>query len=341
MGLTVGLGLYTGQRPGRSYRDVLVLARAAEEAGFDAFWVSEHHGLDDDYLPAPLTALAAAAAVTDRILLGTGLLLAPLRHPVALAEEAAVVDQLCEGRLVLGLGLGYLSSEYAALGVDRRRRGVLLDEAVTVLRRAWTGARFTHHGAGWRFEDVRVTPRPWGGRDLPVWLGGYAEPAVRRARRVADGHLVGRGDLPLVEQAAALLGEERSPGPNDPFTVGVNLITVLDAPDGHPGAALEALTRQQLSYEQLQRTDDPYGGKVAVGAADAALALGAVDRYVHLRGDPQAITAAVTRYRAALAPWSNVHLVLRALFPEPHLDRQVERLGALGRDVLPTLRAAW
>lgn len=341
MGLTVGLGLYTGQRPGGSYRDVLALARAAEEAGFDAFWVSEHHGLDDDYLPAPLSALAAAGAVTDRILLGTGLLLAPLRHPLALAEEAAVVDQLCAGRLILGLGLGYLSSEYAALGVDRRRRGALLDESVTVLRQAWSGERFSHRGANWQFEDVRVTPRPWAGRSIPVWLGGYAEAAVRRARRVADGHLVGRGDPPLVEQAAATLSTEEPQRPDDAFTVGVNVVTILDGPDGHPDAALAAFARQQLGYEALQRTDDPYGGKVDVDAPDAALALGTIDRYLHLRGGADAIVAAAVRYRAALAPWPDVHLVLRALFPEPDLDRQAERLAALGRDVLPALRAAW
>lgn len=225
MGLTIGVGLYTGQRPGRSYRDVLVLARAAEEAGFDAFWVSEHHGLDDRYLPDPLSALAAAAAVTGRILLGTGVLLAPLRHPVALAEQAAVVDELSEGRLILGLGLGYLASEYALFGVDRRQRAALLEQAVAVVRER--------------------SPR------LPIWLGGYADDALRRARRMADGHLVGRGDLALVQRAVTVLGP-----PDDDFTVAVNLVT---APDGAARAGVE---RQQRAYEELQRADNPYAGAV-------------------------------------------------------------------------------
>lgn len=286
MGLTIGVGLYTGQRPGRSYRDVIVLARAAEEAGFDTFWASEHHGLDDGYLPEPLSALAAAAAVTERIGLGTGVVLAPLRHPVGLAEQAAVVDELSGGRLILGLGLGYLAHEYAMFGVDRRRRAALLEDAVAAVRAS--------------------------GRAIPIWLGGYAEPAVRRARRIADGHLVGRGDLPLVERAVATLGP-----PADDFTVAVNLVTVPDE------AAWAAFERQQRTYEELRRADDPYAGPV-----DPA--------QVHLNSPADAL-----RYRAVLGPWPRVHLVLRALFPEADVDAQVERLRALGRDVLPALRRAW
>jgi len=117
--VTFGLGLYTGQRASAStrprYRDAIALARAAEEAGFDAFWVSEHHGMDDGYLPSPLALLAAIAAVTERITLGTGLVIAPLHHPLRIAEDAAVVDQVSGGRLVLGLGIGYVE------GVSGRR----------------------------------------------------------------------------------------------------------------------------------------------------------------------------------------------------------------------------
>jgi hypothetical protein len=152
---------------------------------------------------------------------------------------------------------------------------------------------------------------------LPIWLGGYADGALRRARRMAHGHPVGRGDLPLVQRAVTLLGP-----PDDRFTVAVNLVT---APDGAARAAFE---RQQRTYEELQRADNPYAG-----AVDAA--------QVHLHGDPDAIVAAALRYRTALGPWPRVHLVLRALFPEADVDAQVQRLGALGRDVLPALRTAW
>jgi len=136
--LKVGVGLYTGQgstASGDGYRDAIVLARAAAEAGFDSFWVSEHHGWDDAYLPSPLVLLAALAGVTDRIEFGAGLVLAPLYHPVRLASDVAVPDQLSCGRLILGLRLGYINKEYATFRVGRSSRAARLDDVIEVLRR--------------------------------------------------------------------------------------------------------------------------------------------------------------------------------------------------------------
>src|SRR5436305_10084185 len=119
MTVRIGIGLFTGQVPQdsgrtfeREYREVLDLVRLAEALGFDAAWVSEHHGTSDGYLPSLLTMLAAFAAVTERIELGTGVVLTPLHDPVRLAEDAATVDQLSSGRLILGLGLGWREEEF-------------------------------------------------------------------------------------------------------------------------------------------------------------------------------------------------------------------------------------
>lgn len=143
--VTYGLGLFTGQHPSGGpplYRQALDLARAAEDAGFDTFWTSEHHGLEDGYLPSPLTLLAAVTARTSTIRLACGLATAPLYHPIRLAEEAAVVDQLSEGRLTLGLGLGYSRQEYQTFGVADSRRGARLRDLLLFLRTAWRGERF-------------------------------------------------------------------------------------------------------------------------------------------------------------------------------------------------------
>ena len=183
MRLRVGVGLWTGQ--GSDYRDAVPLAVAAEEAGFDSFWVTEHHSLPDGYLPAPLTLLAALAPVTARIALGTGLVLAPLHHPLRLAEDAAVVDRLSGGRLVLGLGLGYAEHEYRAFGVDPARRGGRLEALVGALRTAWTGRPFCAPELG--LYDVRVTPTP--AHPVPIWLGGSSDKAFDRAARLGDGFI--------------------------------------------------------------------------------------------------------------------------------------------------------
>lgn len=323
-----GVGLYTGQRTGGvNYRDAVPLAVAAEQAGFDSFWVTEHHGLPDGYLPSPLTLLAALAPATSRIELGTGVLLAPLHHPLRIAEDAAVVDQLSGGRLILGLGLGYAAHEYRAFSVDPATRGVRLDALVPALRQAWTGEPVSCPELG--LDEVRVTPVP--AHPIPIWLGGYAARAVGRAARIADGHLVGRGEAHIVRDASGHLGRVRNPG--DPsFTRAVNVTCVLDGPDSGRASARAAFGRQQRIYEDIQTGRAVYAGLVRTPAGD-------IDAYIQASGEPRQVVTALTRLLDDLAGWACVHLILRLLFPEPDLNVQIRRLVAFGEQVLPQLRA--
>ncbi|GAA1866528.1 hypothetical protein GCM10009836_53670 [Pseudonocardia ailaonensis] len=324
--MKVGVGLWTGQ--GQDYRDVVPVAVAAEAAGFDSFWVTEHHGLPDGYLPSPLTVLAALAPVTSRITLGTGLVLAPLHHPLRLAEDAAVVDLLSGGRLVLGLGLGYAEHEYRAFGVDPRTRGSRLEALVGALRQAWTGEEFSCAALG--LDRVRVTPTP--AHDIPIWLGGYAETAVVRAGRIADGHLVGRGVPHIVETASDQLG-----APRTDFTRAVNVTCVLDAPGGAAASARSAFAAQQQVYESIQAGRAVYAGLVG-DPSGAGLSLGSIDAYVQVAGSADDVVAGLREVLRGLAGWPDVHLVLRLLFPEPP-EVQVERLATFGREILPRLRS--
>ena len=146
MSIDLGFGLITCQRyPGddRSdteiYAQAIELAAQAETRGLDSVWVSEHHFVDDGYLPSLLPMCAAIAARTSRVLIGTGLLLAPLHHPLRLAEDAAVTDLIAGGRLVLGLGLGWREEEFKALGVPLAERVPRLLGTIGVLRGAWRG----------------------------------------------------------------------------------------------------------------------------------------------------------------------------------------------------------
>lgn len=329
----MGVGLYTGQHPsGATYRDAVPLAVAAEEAGFDSFWVSEHHGLPDGYLPSPLTLLAALAPATSRITLGTGVLLAPLHHPLRIAEDAAVVDLLSGGRLVLGLGLGYAAHEYAAFGVDPASRGTRLEALVRALRTVLAGEP-VHCGA-LGLDGARVTPLP--GRRIPVWLGGYAARAVRRAGLLADGHLTGLGTPHAVRDASAHLAAVRGPAG---FTRGVLVTGVLDTPDGGAADARAAFTRQQRVYERMQAGRGAHAGLVPDPGGGGGLARGAIDAYVQAGGSPDAVVAALTGLLDALAGWPDVHLVLRILYGGTDLEVERRRVAAFGRDVLPRLRA--
>jgi probable F420-dependent oxidoreductase len=190
-----GIGQFTLQVPpwdarthAELYADTLSLAAFAEEHGFDSFWLAEHHGAGDGYNPSLLPFLAAVAARTTRMELGTAVLLAPFHDPLRIAEDAAVVDNLSGGRLHLGLGLGWSPEEYRMFGVDTAGRGARLAEFVAILRGAWGEDRFSHAGRFYTYDDVAVTPKPARPGGPPIWLGGGADAAIERAARLGDGH---------------------------------------------------------------------------------------------------------------------------------------------------------
>ena len=166
------------------YRDSLEQVELAEALGFDSIWLTEHHFTDDGYLPAMLPAAAAIAARTKRVTIGTFVLLAPFQHPLKLAEDAAVVDVISNGRLRLGLGQGYRQEEFDGFGVPRAERLGRTLETIEILKLAWTGKRFSFDGKYFHFKDVRVLPTP-ASHPYPELLWGAGAPkAIRRAAKM-------------------------------------------------------------------------------------------------------------------------------------------------------------
>ena len=162
----------------------------ADALGFDVVALSEHHGVDDGYLSAPVTLAAAIAGRTKRLQINIAAVLVPLHDPVRLAEQLAVVQLVSGGRLSLVAGLGYRDEEFQMAGVDRRQRGRLLDEYVGVMRQAWSGEPFE-----WRGRTVRATPAP--PSPPMVLIGGSTEKAARRAARLHAGFFPAIADAEL------------------------------------------------------------------------------------------------------------------------------------------------
>jgi probable F420-dependent oxidoreductase len=181
----------------RFYAECFEEIEESERLGFTGLWLSEHHFVDDGYLPSPLVVAAAIAARTRRLTIGTNVLLLAMHHPLRVAEDAAVVQLISGGRFVLGVGQGYVQHEFEALGFDRKYRPSLLEEGVEVIKHAWEEGSTGYEGKRWRFDDLPFEPRPE--KRPPIYVGAFADPAIDRAVRLADGFLASAGGGSLAD----------------------------------------------------------------------------------------------------------------------------------------------
>ena len=342
MTVEFGFGLITCQRyPGdpRSdaelYRQALALAEDADAFGFDSVWVSEHHFVDDAYLPSLLPMCAAIAARTRRVRVGTALLLAPLYEPVRLAEDAAVVDLISGGRLVLCLGLGWRAEEFDALGIPLTSRVPRLLAAVDVLRQAWRGD-LVRGGHGANYPDVPVRPLPAQPGGPPLWIGGLTEPAIRRAGRVADGFMATEVTPDGLREQAARAGQERAlTAATGPFTISVHLPTfVWDGPGGWD------LIRDHHQYVAWKYDDmDAARSRAGGPAPPPPLAPGEEEqlRSSIVTGTPDEVARQIDAYRRAAG--GDLHYIARLYFPGLPWEVQQRTLRLFAEQVIPRARA--
>lgn len=191
------------------YEAALEMAAWGERHGCTLAMVSEHHGSEDGYLPAPLVLAAAMAGRTRTLPIQVTALLVPLHDPIELAERMAVLDLASGGRVSYVCALGYRSEEYAMFGRDMRRRGRRMEACLEAMRRAWTGEPFAYEG-----RPVRVTPQPRTPGGPTLWIGGTSEAAARRAARFGLGFFAERGDPALAEAYRDECARHgREPGP--------------------------------------------------------------------------------------------------------------------------------
>jgi probable F420-dependent oxidoreductase len=181
------------------------LARDAEELGFESIWTVEHviipqphtpypgskdgqmPGGDHVAIPDPLIPLAYAAAITSKIKLATGIVILPQRHPLYLAKQLASLDVLSHGRVILGIGSGWMPEEFASVDVDFKTRGARTDESIQAMRALWSDTPASFHGKYYHFHDVKSLPKPVNSAGVPIHIGGHSAAAAKRAGRYGDG----------------------------------------------------------------------------------------------------------------------------------------------------------
>jgi len=330
-----GYGLITCQRyPGDPrmdldlYAEALDLAAEAEALGFDSVWTSEHHFADDGYAPSLLPLSAAIAARTVRVDIGTGLVLAPLYPPLRLAEDSATVDLISRNRFILGLGLGWLDWEFEALGVPMSERVARTEEAIVTCRQAWGEGLVEERG-------VAVTPKPARPTGLPIWLGATAEPAVRRAARMADGWMASEPwEDGFAEQTSWLRDELSKEGREDFEVSGYWPVFTWDGDD-----AWERV-RDYLHYMEWKYEDSEFSkGRLTPPPMPPALDEEAESslRNTIICGTPEEVTARIR----ALGQIAGPRFTFVGRMYYPGMDRNVMKRATqlFAEEVMPALRA--
>ncbi|GIU99108.1 MAG: hypothetical protein KatS3mg014_0724 [Actinomycetota bacterium] len=332
-----GFGLITCERHPSDRRTseeifahALALAEEAERLGFDSVWVSEHHFIDDGYLPSLLPMCAAIAARTRTITVGTGVLLAPLHDPIRVAEDAAVVDQIARGRLILGLGAGWRREEFDAFGVPPSEAGQRVERCVRVLREAWSPRPVTEG-----YPGIAVTPKP-PGEGPPIWIGALSEAGVRRAGRIADGFLATEVTAEAFAEQIRWAAEERErAGRRDAPFVNAAVVSVF----AWPGADAWERVRDSHHYV-VWKYLDMEDARGRTGPPRLPPRLSAADEEALRRqivvGRPDEVVEQLDRFRRLAG--EDVHLVARLYWPGLDPSIQEEALAVFGEAVVPQLR---
>ena len=171
------------------YADVLDQVVLAEGWGYDMVWFTEHHFVEDGYLPSWVPVAGAVLGRTSRMRVSTDIALLPFYNALRLAEDVAVLDNLSGGRVELGVGIGYAPHEFAGFGIPIPRRVSLTEEGIDVLRLAWSGERFSYHGKRYDVDDLLITPRPVQVGGPPLWMAAMTRRGAQRAARYGTNFL--------------------------------------------------------------------------------------------------------------------------------------------------------
>ena len=336
--MSLGFGLLSAQlNPGetdwtRVYSETTSLAVEAERMGFASVWTTEHHFVDDGYMPSLAVVSAAIAARTEKIEIGTGVILAPLHHPLRLAEDAATVSLLSEGRFVLGLGLGWSETEFAGLGARLDRRGAAMEEILQILPKAWTGEPFHHQGPVYQFPELAVRPKPH--RPVPVLIGGGAEAAIRRAARYADGIFANVPREQFLKQLA-WIDDECERIERDPAELRIIHYSVMLPGDDETQALdryLSHLWQMMWKYQDMEASTARKGPPTPAPPFDQNR------REQHLRRSTIAGSSEqIVEHLGAIkeAAKRDVEFVARSYFPTLPYEHQVELMAHLAEDVAP------
>ncbi len=317
---------------GSLFQEALAEVVLAERVGFDSVWMEEHHSIAGHYWPSPLVVLTAFGARTERILLGTDVIVTPFYHPVRLAEDVAVIEALTGDRLILGAAIGYRPDEFALYDAEFERRGGQLEELMAILRPLWRGERVDHDG---RFYTVHGRIEPVPVVEPAIWIGGWGPMTIRRAATLADAWVPGPTaglpkllDLRAAYDAALLeAGKDLASVPR-PITREV-IIAPTDA------EALD-LAEKHLMVNYREEYGGGWGHPL-INNEDTTRhdRLDEIGRDRFIVGSPDTCIARIRTFQEQLGI---DHLICRLFFPGMPHDHIMSEIRLLAAEVMPAFR---
>ena len=318
----------SGMRTQDLYAAIMEQVVWLDSLGLDLVWFTEHHFVDDGYLPSWIPVASAMAARTQHVRFSCDVCLLPFNHPIRLAEDLAVLDNLSGGRVEIGAGMGYAPHEFRGFGFPVSRRLSLTDEGLEVLTRAFTGETFSFHGKRYHFDDVKITPgyvQPGG---PPLWVAAMAETGAQRAARF-DTNLLPQGPrgATLDTWRKTLRDSGRDPAKYRTGIIKSCLVTDDRARDWP--AVREGERRRMEVYGQFRAAAGGHGGVRSVTEENRIPQTWVVGDVEHC----------VSELAAFIREYGFTDIVTWAVPPGMRPDQMAPHLERFARDVAPRLRA--
>ncbi len=321
---------------GRYYPEFLEEVQLGESLGYDSVWLEEHHGVKDHYWPSPLTALAGIAAWTERLLLGTDVLIMPFYHPVRVAEDGAMLDVMSNGRFILGAAIGYKPDEFSLYQAPMQMRGARFEEAIALIRRLWTEDCVDFDGKYYQVHGLKIEPRPVKADRPPIWLGGWGDLSLRRAAELGDAWLPGpTANLEKLLEAQRVYQRDLQNAGRDPTRCAAPLTREVLIAKSDEEAREMAMKHLLVSYR------DEYGTAKwqhpLISRTDSAPAdqFDVISRDRFVVGAPETVIQQLKRFQAA---FGFDHLICRLYFPGLPHEFILRELRLFAHEVIPAFR---
>jgi len=323
------------------YHDTVDHMALVENSGFDSIWIQQHHFEEAAYGPSFAAFAGALAMRTERIRVGSYIKILPLYHPLLVAEEMAVLDQMLKGRLDVGVGIGHRLKEFAILGIPPKQRPSRIEEGIEIMRKAWTEERVNFHGRRFSIQDAEVQPKPMQKPHPPIWMATRTVAASKRAARLGCNLMPGSTDPDVYNAYASTLKSMGQSLGDYKVTVGVSAILTKDDPDKVWERLRPHYTYRRAFFDKIiaEFGDTPLTGTLAKEIGPNAEKPGVYGD--ELIGPPETILQNLEDLRATWSSWdiTPTEMIIRTPPPGVPLKEFQSSFDLFVREIMPVVRS--